>query len=97
MTHRTALKTARRALTVAALGAIPVLLVGCGTSSHAGNEYAIRNNPTPALTTAELNKQRELNRWAYMADANIRAMREDIARSLYIDRPSRLHFGPKVR
>jgi len=97
MTHRSALKNARRALTIAALGAIPALLVGCGTSSHAGDEYAIRSNPTPALTTANLNKQGEYNRWAYMSDSNIRAMREDLARVLYIDRPSRLHFGPKVR
>ena len=97
MTHRPALKNARRALTVAALGAIPALLVGCGTSSHAGDEYAIRSNPTPALTTDRLNKQGEYNRWSYMADANIRNLREDLARSLYIDRPSRLHFGPKVR
>ncbi|MFT5422875.1 MAG: hypothetical protein ACI89L_000644 [Phycisphaerales bacterium] len=97
MTHRSTLKTARRALTIAALGAIPALLVGCGTSSHAGDEYAIRNNPTPALTTDSLNKQRQYNRWAYVNDSGIRAMREDIARALYIDRPSRLHFGPKVR
>lgn len=97
MTNRPALKNARRALTVAALGAIPAMLVGCGTSSHAGDEYAIRNNPTPALTTDRLNRQGEYNRWAYVNDSSIRAMREDLARALYIDRPSHLHFGPKVR
>lgn len=93
MTNR--LTTARRALTVAALCAVPALLVGCGTSAHAGNERAIRSNPSPELRQASMSRQEEYNAWAYMQKTNYEHYRTDLARALYIDRPSRLHFGPK--
>lgn len=90
----TARHATRAALALAAL-ACASALTACGGSNHAGNETAIRLNPTPAYYSLGKRKTDEKNRWAYMADTNFRAMRDDMARAIYIDRPSRLHFGPK--
>ena len=90
----------RRSVRTAALGITAVgfalLLTGCNTSAHAGDENAIRNNPSAALSGLGVRSQDRYNRWAYMKDTNYRALSDDIARTLYIDRPSRLHRSIKT-
>ncbi|MFG0306693.1 MAG: hypothetical protein ACF8Q5_10830 [Phycisphaerales bacterium JB040] len=84
----------RAALAAAALASVAALSA-CGGSHHAGNETAVRLNPTPAYSALAKRRDDEYNRWANKADADFRAMRDDLARAMYLDRPSRLHFGPK--
>ena len=70
------------------------LAAGCSTTTegitHAGDIDSVRANPSPAMVTlADRNEDRG-NVIAKMKDTNLRLMREDGARALQVNRPSRL-------
>ncbi len=89
----------RRTLTLAALIAVPMALVGCSTSAnaprHAGDIDAVRNDPSPAMHTLGQRKTDRYNMYAHTKDTNLRAISKDIDRMFFLDRPSRLYDGIK--
>ena len=89
-------RTLRRSTSLAALIAAPLLLVGCSSGQHhAGDISSIRWDPSPAMHTLAKRDADRLNDYARMSDSNLRMLSTDIDRTLYIDRPSRLHMGIK--
>lgn len=91
-------RTHRRFITIAALVASPLTLVGCSSSSgphHAGDIDSIRWNPSPAMHTLAKRDSDRLNTHARTRDSNFRMFSDDIDRMFYMDRPSRLHMGVK--
>ncbi len=71
---------------IAALVAMPLTLGACGQTGK------IRLNPAPKVASLSKSRSEANNNWHYMSNTNFRAMREDTARFLLIDRPSRLVY-----
>lgn len=71
-----------------------LILTGCGGNGLIGRDTLIRNNPTPELETLDLRDVDQDNRWAIMANENLRMLQEDWDRFWYTDRASRLTRYP---
>lgn len=70
----------------AAMLGLSVLLAGCA--------QGYRMNPTPGTMTLGQSPAHAQNRLAITTDTNLRALWEDLARSLYLDRPTHLTDAP---
>lgn len=81
----------RTRLTAAvALGAGLLATTGCSTTGIS----ALRGNPTPELLTSVESPTESANSYAIQKNLNLRMLLDDAARSIYIDRPSRLNPAP---
>jgi len=76
----------RIVLSLVAIAAMTTLLAGCARG--------YRFNPTPKQVTVSGNDARILNRWATVWDTTLRAFWNDVGRTLYQDRPTRLTEEP---
>ncbi len=96
------MRSARHCMTAATLLAFTglVALTGCSTSiigprtAHDPDASRIRRNPTPELHTLHQTPDDIQNVIAIMENENKRMLRQDIARALLLDRPSRLTPEP---
>jgi len=77
------------------------LVAGCSSRSTAGvserQARQIRGNLTPQMDTLSQRWVDVDNSWALMVNENMRMMREDWRRTMYIDRASRLTVQPIPR
>jgi hypothetical protein len=83
-----------RPVSIAGAIAAFAALTGCGGGGLLGRDTLIRNNPTPELETLDLRDVDQDNRWAIMANENLRMLQEDWDRLWYTDRASRLTRYP---
>lgn len=95
MTRRMSRVIATAALSATALSV--ALAGGCAANNevtYAGDVGAIRANPSPMMGDLHRSEHAIRNDLTVMSDENLRMMREDVGRTLYLDRPSRLTPAP---
>jgi outer membrane murein-binding lipoprotein Lpp len=89
-------RTARLAA-AACVGAVALASLVAGGCSKGGRVDGYRLNPTPNVDTLSESPDEIANKTTATFDTNFRALTEDTARALFLDRPSRLTPKPVPR
>ena len=82
---------ARTRIAAMALAGVSVLALTACSKTGIG---ALRADPTPELLTSGESPTESANAYALQKNLNLRMILDDAARSIYIDRPSRLNPAP---
>ena len=88
------MQTRRALASLVSLAALSGLIALGGCSAERSQLADVRFNPTPELATLDATPDERANGMALNTSTNLRALNADVARVVYLNRPSRMSPEP---